>query len=171
MPPWRAGQEPTWGGAWPGTSPPCCPRQGQRAVPCLAFDSWPCLVTSEVSLNDYDFLLEDTEASAAKEASEVPLQSNNGPALPLVPSSLQKLPSLLLQKDLVKGNSCWPTRKAASFSRSWSIIKAAGLSLYSLEGPLLRKLHCLNWGGQEVQVQVTEMDAFVEVRESQTDEG
>lgn len=53
-----------------------------------------------MSLNDCDFLLEDTEAPAVEEASEIPLEGNNGPALPQVPSSLQQLPGLLLQKDL-----------------------------------------------------------------------
>lgn len=96
----RADWEPTWGEACPGTSSPCHPRQGQRAIPCLALVSWPCLITSEVSLDDCDFLLEDTEAPAVEKASEIPLEGNNGPALPLVPSSLQQLPGLLLQKDL-----------------------------------------------------------------------
>lgn len=59
-----------------------------------------------MSLDDHDLLPEDLELPAAEEASEVPLEGDNSPALLLVPSSLQQLPGLLLQEDLGRENSC-----------------------------------------------------------------
>lgn len=45
-------------------------------------------MTSEVSLDDCDLLLEDLELPATEEASEIALKGENGPAPFLVPLSL-----------------------------------------------------------------------------------